>query len=55
MIASGKRMEYEQKRKEQNAEARRGLFMLLLALIWGVIKLIFSLINEASNKFGSIK
>lgn len=55
---SAQRMgEYEQKQKAQNAEVRRGLFLLLLALVWGIIKIIFHIVKsivESSNKYNSL-
>ncbi|MBR1399115.1 MAG: hypothetical protein IJ564_02940 [Alphaproteobacteria bacterium] len=41
LMAEIERRGNEQVRKEQNAEVRRGLFMLLFAMIWGTIKLVF--------------
>ena len=44
-----KRRGGEQMRKEENAAARRGLFMLLFALIWGAMKLIFNIGKSIIN------
>ena len=37
-------------KQQQNATARRGLFMLLLAIIWGILKFIFKIIFAFAKK-----
>ncbi|MBQ8671931.1 MAG: hypothetical protein IJ525_05370 [Alphaproteobacteria bacterium] len=57
LLAAIKKRGDEQVHKELNAEKRRGLFMLMFALIWVIIKTVFSLgkiiLDEVNkNNFG---
>lgn len=43
--AKGERITAMEERQQQNAEVRHGLFMILFAVIWGAIKLVFNLLK----------
>lgn len=49
LMAEIERRGNEQVRKEQNAEVRRGLFMLLFTLIVGFFKLVFAMSEKSGG------
>ena len=49
MLATADRLAENQAKKEQSAEVRRGFFMLLFAIVWGIIKLIFDVYKSLRN------
>ena len=53
MLATADRLAENQAKKEQSAEERRGFFMLLFAIVWGIIKfflkIIFAILKKSSS------